>query len=139
MMETIKDRNRAAGEGGFTLIELLVVIVILGILSAVVVFAVSGITDKGQSSACKIDTNTIRTAQEAYLASPAPAGNGTYAASTQALATAGFLSTASTLHETTANNSTNPPTYAVKVTAAGAGTTKCGGVANDTVNGTSIL
>src|SRR5262245_3969613 len=32
-------------EKGFTLIELLVVIVILGILAAVVVFAVNGITD----------------------------------------------------------------------------------------------
>ena len=33
---------------GFTLIELLIVIVILGILATVVVFAVGGITDRGQ-------------------------------------------------------------------------------------------
>ena len=45
---------------GFTLIELLVVITILGVLSAVVVFAVNGINDKGQASACKIDTRTLR-------------------------------------------------------------------------------
>ncbi|HEY7138197.1 MAG TPA: type II secretion system protein [Acidimicrobiia bacterium] len=53
---------------GFTLTELLVVIAILGILAAVVVFAVGGITDKGQSSACSADKQTIQTAEEAYYA-----------------------------------------------------------------------
>jgi prepilin-type N-terminal cleavage/methylation domain-containing protein len=37
---------------GFTLVELLIVIVILGILATVTVFAVRGITDQGQNSAC---------------------------------------------------------------------------------------
>ena len=36
---------------GFTLVELLIVIVILGILATVTVFAVRGITDKGQENA----------------------------------------------------------------------------------------
>ena len=57
-------------EEGFTLIELLVVIVILAILAGVVVFAVQGLGDKGQTSACKIDERTLRTSEEAYLASP---------------------------------------------------------------------
>ena len=35
---------------GFTLVELLIVIVILGILATVTVFAVRGITDKGQNN-----------------------------------------------------------------------------------------
>ena len=53
---------------GFTLIELLIVIVILGILATVVVFAVGGITDRGQVSACKADKATIEVAVEAYRA-----------------------------------------------------------------------
>jgi type II secretion system protein G len=53
---------------GFTLIELLIVIVILGILAAVVVFAVGGISDKGTNAACKSDVKTLETAVEAYYA-----------------------------------------------------------------------
>ena len=53
---------------GFTLIELLIVIVILGILAAVVVFAVGGITDRGKDSACKADRATLEVAVEAYYA-----------------------------------------------------------------------
>ena len=53
---------------GFTLIELLIVIVILGILAAVVVFAVGGITDQGEESACKAELKTIEVAVEAYRA-----------------------------------------------------------------------
>jgi prepilin-type N-terminal cleavage/methylation domain-containing protein len=55
-------------EEGFTLIELLIVIVILGILATIVVFAVSGIRDKGQTSACKAEYKTLETAAEAYYA-----------------------------------------------------------------------
>jgi prepilin-type N-terminal cleavage/methylation domain-containing protein len=53
---------------GFTLIELLIVIVILGILATVVVFAVGGITDRGQKSACETDKATLEVAIEAYFA-----------------------------------------------------------------------
>ena len=73
-------------EGGFTLVELLIVIVILGILSAVVVFAVGGISDKGESSACKATANSVQTASEAYYAK-----NSAYAATLQDLETAKFL------------------------------------------------
>ena len=60
--------HRAKGQKGFTLIELLVVIVILGILAAVVVFSVGGITDRGKKSACDATKKTLRTASEAYRA-----------------------------------------------------------------------
>ena len=53
---------------GFTLVELLIVIVILGILATVTVFAVRGITDQGQSSACATDKATLQTAVEAFYA-----------------------------------------------------------------------
>ena len=86
------------GERGFTLIELLVVIVILGVLSAVVVFSIRGSGNKAASSAYAIDARTLRTAQEAFyakfgrygteaeLVSP-PGGSG------------GFLSEQSALHD----------------------------------------
>jgi general secretion pathway protein G len=77
MMQKIQDRKN---EEGFTLIELLIVIVILGILAAIVVFSVNGITDTGTSSACKADLKTVESASEAYRAQ-----NGAYAATGGAL------------------------------------------------------
>ena len=56
-----------SGDRGFTLIELLIVIVILGILASVVVFAVGGVTDRGESSTCVTDERTLATAIEAYF------------------------------------------------------------------------
>ncbi len=84
MMKRIWERQKS--EGGFTLVELLVVIVILGILAAVAVFAVGGITDKGHQSACKADVKSVEVAAEAYYAQ-----EGSYAASIAALVTADFL------------------------------------------------
>jgi prepilin-type N-terminal cleavage/methylation domain-containing protein len=55
-------------ERGFTLIELLIVIVILGILAGIVLFAVAGVTNRGNAAACKSDRKTIEVAVEAYRA-----------------------------------------------------------------------
>ena len=53
---------------GFTLVELLIVIVILGILATVTVFAVRGITDQGETSACAADLKTLEVAVETFYA-----------------------------------------------------------------------
>jgi general secretion pathway protein G len=128
--------KRLRNEKGFTLIELLVVIVILGILAAVVVFAVAGVGDKGSKSACKIDTRTLRTAEEAYYAQDAPGGgNGTYTSSSSA--TPGplvptFLAEASKYHTVTrvvGNAAATPPVvegYIIHVA-----DTKCGTAVDD--------
>lgn len=72
MALSLDSRRRTTDDDGFTLIELLIVIAILGILAAIVVFSVKGITDKGEKSACKADVETVTVAEEAYYA-----GNGT--------------------------------------------------------------
>jgi len=86
---------------GFTLIELLIVIVILGILATVVVFAVGGITDRGQQSACDADRASLEVAVEAYYAS-----RGAYPA-TEAILTVGtdkFLRDVSTTYDVGVSN-----------------------------------
>jgi general secretion pathway protein G len=65
-LEKLREARKDAK--GFTLIELLIVIVILGVLAAIVVFAVGGITDRGNDAACKSDLKTVQTAAEAYFA-----------------------------------------------------------------------
>ena len=108
---------------GFTLVELLIVIVILGILATVTVFAVRGITDKGTTSACAADKNTMETAIESYFAqyggTTIPSGTGTVPGTTitvgatpsATLVNVGLLRTVSAKYTANANGSTTavPP------------------------------
>ena len=89
--------KKRSGEAGFTLVELLVVIAILGILAAIVVFAVGGITNKGSSAANSTDCATLQAAEEAYFAA-----HTAYTANEQDLVDGGYLHATSTLHPTVA-------------------------------------
>ena len=66
--QRLKRRLDAGEIDGFTLIELLIVIVVLGILAAVVIFALGGITGKSQLAACQADGATVSTAIAAFHA-----------------------------------------------------------------------
>src|SRR4051794_29731616 len=68
MSSRLRTRLEDGRQAGFTLIELLIVIVILGILAAIVVFAVGSARDDSVKASCKADVKTINTAEEAYKA-----------------------------------------------------------------------
>jgi prepilin-type N-terminal cleavage/methylation domain-containing protein len=109
--------SRGAPDRGFTLIELLIVIVVLGVLATVAVFAVLGISDRGEENACKADTKTLEIAIEAYFlkhlssslpSSPAPSGD----EYEQTLVADGLLRTPSKYHNVDSDGAittTGPP------------------------------
>jgi prepilin-type N-terminal cleavage/methylation domain-containing protein len=71
-LKRLRARKIEKGEEGFTLIELLIVIAVLGILAAVVVFSLGGVTKNADVSACTADYSTLNTAVVAYTASGNP-------------------------------------------------------------------
>lgn len=59
------ERIRKGKDEGFTLIELLIVIIILGILAAIVVFAVGSTRGDSVTATCKTDVKSIQLGAEA--------------------------------------------------------------------------
>ena len=82
---------------GFSLVEILIVIVILGIVATVSVFAVRGVTDRGETSVIDADQDILETAEESYRAL-----HGRYASEAELVA-AGVLRTESTVHDIVVN------------------------------------
>jgi general secretion pathway protein G len=72
--------DEGSSERGFTLIELLIVIVVLGILAAIVVFSLTGVTGQSKAAACNANGKTIEVAANAYTAA-----TGSYPANVAAL------------------------------------------------------
>ena len=79
--------KKRSGEGGFTLVELLIVIVILGILAAIVVLAIGGLSGSSQTASCNAEAKTISVAEDAYFASTG--ANTTYGTAAQLFIAAG--------------------------------------------------
>lgn len=71
-------REEMDDQGGFTLIELLIVIVILGILAAIVVFAVQNLTSSSAVASCQTDFKTVESAAETFKAQMGAYPEGTY-------------------------------------------------------------
>ena len=60
------EAERRSSDGGFTLIELMIVIVVLGLVAATVLFAASGVSDRGTASVCESNLKQLETAEAAY-------------------------------------------------------------------------
>ena len=106
------DTTGRAPDAGFSLVELLIVLVILGILAAVVVFAVRGIVDDGQTTACESEHQVVGRAVETWFAKnpgstvpPTGVGPDRYE---QTLVEAGLIRSASTYLDLSDDGSLSP-------------------------------
>src|SRR5438477_1828473 len=68
MNEYTEERN----EKGFTLIELLIAIVVVGILAAVAIVGIGGLTNTGSKAACTTSRDAAKAAAAAFYANQTP-------------------------------------------------------------------
>jgi prepilin-type N-terminal cleavage/methylation domain-containing protein len=64
MNKYMEDRK----EEGFTLIELLIAIVVVGILTAVAIVGIGGLTDNGKTAACQATADAAKAASAVFYA-----------------------------------------------------------------------
>jgi general secretion pathway protein G len=131
------DARRAhRDDRGFTLVELLLVIVIIGILGAVTVFALRGITNRSEENACATEIDTLAKAEEVHWTL-----TGSYGAEAD-LVSGGSLKETSSLYDVSVNGAGD---YAIAPaagsactdSAAGSGSTG-GGTPPPTINPTVV-
>lgn len=92
MIKAIQARAQKKDEG-FTLIELLIVVLIIGILAAIVVVAVSNTQGEAKGKACSADVAALATALDTYKATSTASGGGEGSYPTSALAALSAVST----------------------------------------------
>jgi prepilin-type N-terminal cleavage/methylation domain-containing protein len=66
--QKMQEQEKKKQEQGFTLIELLIAIVVVGILTAVAIVGIAGLTNKGQASACSATIDAAQSASAVYYA-----------------------------------------------------------------------
>jgi prepilin-type N-terminal cleavage/methylation domain-containing protein len=93
-MQELREQDIKGGrESGFTLIELLVAIVVVGVLTAVAIVGIAGLTDNGKASACQASLDAAKAASAVHYSN----SNGNFPTDFEEMITAKELEVPSTV------------------------------------------